>query len=111
VGREADDPLVAHRRARLRDGHVVLPDVDAVRVGGLDEVGPVVEHEQRPGFAAQRAGGPGRVEDLLVGRVLLPELEDVDPVGERRDEHVGQRPPARARAGDEVQAGILEIPH
>ena len=37
----------------------------------------------------------GRGEDLLVGRVLLAQLEDVDPVGQRGREHVGERPPRR----------------
>ena len=52
-----------------------------------------------------------RREDLLVGRVLLAQLEHVDAVRERRREDVGERPPARAGAADEVQPGIVEIPH
>ena len=87
---------VGHRGVRLAH-------VDPVGVGGVDQVGTVVEDEQR---VVGVAGGPEaarRSEDLLVGAVLDAELDDVHATAQRgRQEVVG------AVVADEVQMGCLQ---
>jgi hypothetical protein len=83
VRRAPDDPFRSHHSARLCGKAVVLPDVHAVGVTGGDQVGPVVEDEQRTmgvGGGAERAGGghdPGVVERLVA------QLDHVDSAQER----------------------------
>ena len=52
--------------------------MDTVSAARLDEVGPVVEHEERTVRVARRTERPGRRDELLVGELLVAELDDVD---------------------------------
>ena len=108
MGRAPDDAAGADHGAGRGDVAVVLADVDAVGPRGDGEVGPVVDDEQRAGGGAQLAGRLRGGEELGVGRVLVAQLEDVDPAAQCRTQHVGQRPAAGAAVADEVQAGGVE---
>ena len=103
VGRAADDPVRADRRARLRGRAVVLADVHAVGVARLHEVGAVVEDEQR----AVRVGGGAerlrRLDQPVVGERLVAQLDQVGAAAQR-----GVEERARARVADEVQAGVRQ---
>ena len=90
VRREPDDRVVADELARAGDGHVVLADVHAVGAAGGREVGAVVEHEQRAGGVAALARALGRGQQLVVGGVLVAQLEEVGAAAPAR--------PSRARA-------------
>jgi NAD(P)H-hydrate repair Nnr-like enzyme with NAD(P)H-hydrate epimerase domain len=85
--------------------------VHAVGARGRDEVGPVVEHEGRARLVAQRAGDGGAAQDGLVVAALLAQLEDVDALGQRGPQDVGERAAAGAAAAHEVQPGVFEIVH
>ena len=61
--------------------------MDAVRAARLDEVGPVVEHEERAVRVACRTKRLGRRDELLVGELLVAELDDVDSAAQRGLEH------------------------
>ena len=76
----------------------------AVGAGRDREVGPVVQDEERAVLVAQRAEGRGGGEDLVVGRVLLAQLEHVHAARERLAQHVL----AGARIGDEIEARLGE---
>ena len=105
-GKCVDSPTIASvagERTGLGDRHVVLADVAAVGAGRCDEVGPVVEDQQRAGLVAQPAGDGGCGEQLLVAGLLVAQLDDVDAAGERRGEHALQRAPTRLAVADEVQ--------
>ena len=96
--------------ARLRERHVALAHVDAVRVARLDEVGPVVEDEQRAvGVAGATERRRGR-DELVVRQLLVPELDDVDAAAERSVEQRVGVAPVRARLEDEVEPGPGETP-
>ena len=61
--READDRVGADGPPCVGKRCVALPDVDAVGAGALDEVGAVVQHEERAvrvARAPERLGGRGR---------------------------------------------------
>ncbi len=105
---QADQAVGPDDRARRGHGLVVLADVDAVGAGRHREVGPVVEHEQRARVVAQRAGLGRDAQQLVVAGELVAQLEDVDAAGQRRGQHVAQRPASGAAVADEVQAGLRQ---
>ena len=78
VRREADDPFSSDDPPCLLDGSVLLTYVDAVCVRMYGEVGTVVEDEQRSVLRTELAGVLRGREDVLVGRVLHPQLHDFD---------------------------------
>ena len=47
-------------------------------------------------------------QQLVVAGVLVAQLEDVDAAGQRRGQHVAQRPASGAAVADEVQAGLRQ---
>jgi hypothetical protein len=84
--------------------------VDAVRVARLDEIGPVVEDEQR---AVDLTGATERHrsrDELVVPQFLVPELDDVDAAAERSVEQRVGIAPVRVRLEDEVQPRPGETP-
>ena len=100
VGRQPDQQVGAELLARLGHGHVVLAEVHAVGACRAREVGPVVQPEQRAVLVAERAEAGRRAQDLLVGRVLVAQLDHVDPAAQRGAEHRLGR-----RLDDEVEPG------
>ena len=109
VRREPDERVGPDELARrLRDRRVVLADVHAVGAGGRDEVGAVVEDEQRAGgVAALRGRHGGRGEQLVVGGVLVAQLDDVDAAaqrGARARRRSGRPPGARRQRGTGARA-------
>ena len=77
--------------------------MDAVRATPFDEVGPVVEDEQ---CAVPLARAPERLrgrDELVVGQILLAQLDDVDAASQRCVEQVVGDP-----LGDEVEARARE---
>ena len=87
VCREPDQRVRSGRRACLGHGHVVLPDVDAVGAAVLDEVGAVVEDEQRV-MRVRRGAERLRHRDqfLRAAGCLLAQLDDPGAAAERRVE-------------------------
>ena len=65
----------------------------------------IVDDQQRPQLPAQRPRGAGDRYEPLVGQVLLAQLDDVDPPGDRAAQQVGQRAPVGGGSAHEVQAG------
>jgi hypothetical protein len=106
VGGPSDDDVVAEYLSR--DGHrkVVLPQVEHVWMGGVGEVGPVVDRQQPAVPVA------GVTEDLeqreLFARLesLLPQLDDVHARGEDRVEEVGQVTAVAPTVGAQVEASV-----
>ena len=84
----------ARQRAGLRRRLVVLADVDAVGAARLDQVGPVVEDEQRV-VAAERAAP--RSTSAVVVEGLVAQLDQVDAAAHRRRDPRPRR--ARGRRG------------
>ena len=78
VGRDADQPAWPNGGPRLLHGRVVLSDVDAVGVGRVDQVGAVVEDEKRVVRRRDRGEPLAGGDDLRVGGVLHPQLDEVD---------------------------------
>ena len=103
VRRAADDRVRAGDRARRGGRAVVLADVDAVRAARGDEVGPVVEDEER----TVRVGGgpelPRGDDQLVVAERLVAQLHDVRAAPQR-----GLQEGPRARVADQVQTGCGE---
>jgi len=60
--------------------------VHPVGAARLDEVGAVVEDEERAVLFARGAERPGRGDERLVGELLVAELDDVDATAQRRVE-------------------------
>ncbi len=102
--RQPNEALGADGAPCIRHGGVLLPHVHAVGDAGVDEVGAVVEHEER---AVSVAGAPerhGRGDELVVGELLVSELDDVHAAAEGGVEERGGILPVRARLDDEVEA-------
>ena len=84
--------------------------MDAVGVARLDEIGPVVEHEERAVAVARAPERRGRGDELRIRQLLLPQLDDVDAAAERRvEKRIGVRP-VRAGLDDETQSRAGETP-
>ncbi len=108
VRRATDERIGSGERTGGSDVHVLLADMAAVGAGGGDEVGPVVEDQQRAGVVAERPRDRGGGEQLAVARLLVAQLHDVDAARERGREHAGQVAAAGMQVADEVQAGVLQ---
>ena len=104
MGREADQELRPDALTHARDRLVGLAHMHAVRSGRHGQVGAVVQDEERSVLGAQGPKRRGRAEDVLVRRVLLPQLEDVHAARER----LAQRGLGRSCIGDEVEARLGE---
>ena len=74
--------------------------MDAVGAARLDEVGPVVEDEQRSVRCARRPERLGRGDERVVVEPLVTKLDDVDAAAQRGFENVGV-----AAREDEIEAG------
>ena len=87
VGGEADQRAWPRLRARFGDGRVVLADMDAVGAARLDQLGVVVQEEERAVLVGGAAEGLGQSDDLLgASRRLLAQLDQVGSTAERRIE-------------------------
>ena len=109
VGGEADERAGTRLGPRLGHGHVVLADVNAVGAACLDQLGVVVQEEERAvaiGGAAKRL----RQGDDLLGapRRLLAQLDQVGAATERRIEERLGIAVAWPRVADEVKARGLK---
>ena len=60
--------------------------MDTVGTAGLDEVGTVVEDEERAVGGARRAKRRGRGDERSVVELLVPQLDDVHAAAQRRFE-------------------------
>src|SRR5439155_11699751 len=69
MGGQADQGVGAGRLARLGDRRVVLAHVDTVGAAGGDQIGPIVEDEQRSVRGGRAAEG-ARKRDELVGAAV-----------------------------------------
>jgi hypothetical protein len=83
VCRESDERIGADDRTRRIDRLVVLAHVHAVGLARGREVRAVVDQEERPALVAQALQLAAGTDDLVVGRVLHPQLHDVDAAVER----------------------------
>jgi len=82
--------------------------MNAVGVAARDEIGPVVQHEERPVRLAQAPERLGCTHDLLVRKLLVAQLDDVDAAPERSVEQRRGIVPVGARLQDETEAGAGE---
>ena len=106
--RQPDEPLRTDERARLGDRRVVLADVDAVGRACFDEIGPVVEDEERAVAVARAPERRGCGDELRVRQLLLPELDDVDASAECGiEQRIGLRS-VRAGLNHQAQPGAGE---
>ena len=109
VGGEADQRAGPRLRARFGDGRVVLADVDAVGAARLDELGVVVQEEERAVRVGRAAEGLGESDDLLgATRRLLAQLDHVGAASKRCIEERLRIAVAGPRLADEVEAGAAE---
>ena len=109
MGREADQRTRPGALPRLGDRGVILADMCAVGPAGGDQVGPVVEDEQRAVLPRSPPKRSRQLDQPLVASLLLlAHLDDVDAAAKRR---VEQRPRVRAAGtglADEVEARLVE---
>ena len=105
MGREPDQEL-ARRRARARPPRPRRPGPRARRRrrAATARSGRSFSTKSAPCSSHSAAEGRCGGEDLLVGAVLLAQLEDVHAAGER----LAQRVLAGARIGDEIEARLGE---
>ena len=105
---EPDKPIRADRTTSVGDRRVALTDVDAVGPGALDELGTVVQDEER----AVRFAGPAkryrRVDEVVGAELLLAKLDDVDAAAEGGVEELRRLAPMRPRLQDEVEPRARE---
>ena len=101
--RKPDQPIRSDELAGLGDRRVRPTDVDAVGTARLDEVRPVVEHEERLVLLAGRTERLGSCHERIVVELLIPQLDDVHAASQRGLEDVSV-----ASSEDEVQAGARE---
>ncbi len=103
MGRESDQKIRADRHARGDHGHVVLTDVNAIRVGGGGQIRAVVEDQERAVLVTHSSETLCRLEDLLIGSFLHPELNQVNAGEQNSVQKV-----VALRAADQVQPRALE---
>ena len=103
MGREPDEALRADGGTGRRDGYIVLAYVHAVGLAGRDEVGAVVEDEQRTACVARGAEGARGLDEHFVARRLVAELDEVDPAVQRR---VEERP--RSGVAHQIEPRLRE---
>ena len=109
VRREADQGASARLRPRLGDRHVVLADVDPVGAARLDQLGVVVDEEQRAvrvGGSAERLGQGDQL--LRASRRLLAKLDQVGAPAERCIQERLGIAVAGPPVADEVEASGVE---
>ena len=100
MGGEPDQQLVSHLGPHPLGPVVVLAHVHAVGLAAQGEVGPVVQPEESAVLVAAAPEDARGGHELLVARVLVPQLHHVHAALERARE---QRIEAGAEVGDEVQ--------
>ncbi len=94
MGGEPDQHVGADQLAHLRDRHVLLADVHPVGADLARDERTVVDDQQRAEPLAQRPRGVRDRDELLVGQLLLAQLNDVDAAGDRLAQQLGQRVPS-----------------
>ena len=105
VCREPHEPIVAHEHARPGDRDVVLAHVDAVGLARRDEVGPVVEDEQRAVSVARFTEVAGCGDEPVVVEALVAKLDDVHAPGQGSVQEA-----RRAGVAHEVEPRSREVP-
>ena len=87
---------------------VLLADVAAVGARRRHEVRAVVEDQQRPRVVAEAPRDRRGREQLVVGRGLVAQLDDVDAALQRPGEDVLKRASRGPQGAHEVQDGLLQ---
>ena len=82
--------------------------MDAVGAAPLDEIGPVVEHEERAMLLADLPERHSCRNQRSVVELLVAQLDDVDSAAERRVEQRARIVAVRARLEHEIEAGARE---
>ena len=103
VRRQPDDRLRPDELPGHADRQVILAKMQDISAAGIGDVGPVVHRQER---AMLGAGFPEylQIPQLLAGfQALLPELNDVHPVGKHGGEEARQVALALSSVGTEVQ--------
>ena len=85
---QPDEQPIADDPPDLGYGLIVLADVNAVGAALEREIGAIVHDEQRTVLVAERAQRLPGGNDLLVARMLLAKLDDVDAATQRGGHHV-----------------------
>ena len=78
--------------------------MDAVRPALLDEIRPVVQDEERAVRLARTTERVGRAHELVVGKLFIAQLDDVDAAAKRRVEQRRGIVAVGARLEHEIEA-------
>ena len=101
---DADDPILADQRPRLRISHIILPDMDAVRAELRREIGTVVQDEGDARGLRDRYQHIGGAADVVVSDILHAQLQRGDVTGaQRRFQLLGKRTQCKRRRRDEIE--------
>ena len=109
MGGEADDGIGAGQAAGLGNRDVVLADVDAVGLARCDEVGTVVDQEERAMAIGRGAKVGCGAEQALVARILVAQLDQVDAAGQGRFQQPLEGGGLVPVLANEVEPGALEL--
>ncbi len=75
---ETDEPLAADRPPCVGERCIALADVHAVGARRVNEVGPVVQDEERAVRVARAPERLGSAHEIVVPERLVTQLHDVD---------------------------------
>ena len=94
--RPPDDGVVVEALAGDRDRHVVVAEVDAVRLDGACQVDPIVDDQRHAGLTRHRPEFQPEFVPVTGAPSFLPELHDIDAPGDGRLDDVDRRVTPRA---------------
>ncbi len=108
MGRDPDQAVPTQQSSGRFELAIVLAQMNSVGAGRDDEVGAVVENQQRAGVITSSSEATADCDQRLVLERLVSQLDDVDPGGERLRQPAERRPAPRARVDDQVQTRGFE---
>ena len=89
--------------ACVGDRRVVLAEMHPVGAGRDSQVGAIVDDQQRSVLLARTLEPAGGSQDRVIGRILHPQLDDLDPAPQSRPQE-----PVGLLVADQVQVGGSE---
>ncbi len=95
VGGEADDRVRSGDSADVGRGEIVLADVDVPGPHQPGNVGPIVDHQNRPGAGGVFGDRLGELQERSAWERLRSQLQQPGPAGEKRARQGVRLPTAR----------------